>query len=218
METHWFSRSDFLENCLKFAQNLAWAPSLSTHLQLLHHTSITPRYDKAPYFPPCLTFSHFPSPLHFLSSSSPIVPLKLSVSPSHASLCVLFLAERCLVQPSVSYFSLFLSPCLSFSLYLSLSLPCRPCQSHPSEELFSASPFKILETLWSLMAVCRRARTQGCVCVFVCVLVCLGCWWGGWCRERTSLSKKKEKASCCESFVNSPHWHAFCLWMERMGV
>lgn len=132
---------------------------LGTYASCFHLIPAT--HLRIPSCPPSLTFSHS----FFLSSSSPIVSLKLSVSPSHASLCVLFLAECCLVQPSVSYFSLFLSPSLPS---LSPVFPAKATHRMSFLAFFSVSPFKILETLWSRMALSRWVRGDSCVC----------CWCG----------------------------------------
>lgn len=181
MEKRWYSCSESFCAKLRTKFGLSTFPSLHFCclfiIPALHFSSV-----RSLLF---LLLSPF-STLSLSSSSPHVSPLKLSVSPSHASLCVLFLAERCLVQPSVSYFPLFLS----------LSLSCRPCQSHPSEELFSASPFKILETLWSRMALCRRVRRRLCLRLCVQVSCVFGLLDGGgeggsdvgrW--DRTSSSK-----------------------------
>lgn len=172
METHWLSCSDFfgklLKICTEFGLSCVPLFIFVVHASYQHYTSAL-QLDKIPYFPPCLTFFHSPSPPHFLSSSSPIFPLKLSVSPSHASLCVLFLAERCLVQPSVSYFSLFLSPYRSFSLSPSPAVPAKATHRRSFFLLLLLKSWKPCEVVW-LSADGRAERVVSvrlCVCAGV---------------------------------------------------
>lgn len=192
---------------VEFSQKLAWAVSLSSHLCLFHCASA--QVNKTP---PCLTSFHAPSPPHFpLSSSfSCRSPQTVSQSITRESLCVVF--GRTLFSATICLLLLSLSVSLSL-LLLSLSLSCRPCQSHPSEELFSASPLKILETLWSRMAVCRWARTEGCVCMFV--SVCLSGVGGGSSRvagREHHLPNKRKRPAVVESFCELSSWLPFCLW------
>lgn len=175
---------------IKFKQNLASAASLSSYLWFLHHTSITPQFYRVtrdPIFLLVSPFSTLLSPPHFFSSSSPIFPLKLSVSPSHAILCVLFLAERCLVQPSVSYFSLFLSPSLSFFLSPSPVVPAKATHRRSFFLLLLLKSWKPCEVVW-LSADGRAERVVSArLCVRWCLWVVGGIDAGR--RERTSSSK-----------------------------
>lgn len=82
----------------------------------------------------------------------------LSSNCQSVSLCMLFLADRCSVQPSVSYFSR--SPSLFFSLALTLS--CRSLPKPPIEEVFfffslPLKSWKPCEVFWFSACGCARS-------------------------------------------------------------
>lgn len=190
---------------------MARAPFLSTYLWLLHHTSFTPPY-RSRRLRIFLLVSPF-STLHLLLSSSLRLLLSSSQTVSQSitrkSLCVVF--GRTLFSATICLLLLSLSVSFSLSLSPSPVVPAKATHRRSFFLLLLLKSWKPCEVIW----LSADGRAQRAVSARLCVRRCV--WVAGeggidvGRRERTSSSKYKERASCCESFVNSLHELRFCL-------
>ena len=148
------------------------------------------------------------SSLHLLLSSSQTV----SQSITRKSLCVVF--GRTLFSATICLLLLSLS--VSFSLSPSPVVPAKATHRRSFFLLLLLKSWKPCEVIW----LSADGRAQRAVSARLCVRRCVWVVGEGGIdvgrRERTSSSKYKERASCCESFVNSPHELLFVF--ESTGV